>query len=108
MVIEAGPFYLEGLLFCHVPMRPVTWRRDRAYQCGACRWSIDALTAEVEVWELATRARPRLGDGSTPYAKRRALLASMLDRVRSLDIGRYELLWQQGVATEPGWGRTGR
>lgn len=92
-VREEGPFYLDGLLYCHVPMRPVTWRRERTYQCGACRYAVDALAAEVEVWELATRQLPELGNGSTPYAQRAERLTAVLRWARLHNHGHYLLRW---------------
>lgn len=103
---EEGPFYLDGLLYCHLPMDPVTSRRGRAYRCGVCRHSVDALAAEVEVWELATEARPELGSGSTPYADRAARLAPVLRWVRPLCTGDYPLRWH-GTTGIRGHRRTG-
>lgn len=94
VVAEEGPFYLDGLLQCHVLMRPVTWRRERSYQCGRCGYSVDALGAEVEVWEQARLARPRLGTGRTPYAERGWRLSAELTRARLLANGRYALDWR--------------
>ena len=90
-VIE--PFYLDGLLYCHGAMRPVTRRTRRRYECPVCQASVDALAAEVEVWEQAHTARPELGDGSTPYQQRAARLAPVLRWARLLANGRYLLRW---------------
>jgi hypothetical protein len=96
-VSEEGPFYLDYLLFCHVPMLGATRAGRRTYVCSRCKRRIDALAAEVEVWELATTERPDLGNGQTPYTERGQLLAGVLRRVRWLpDQGRYLLRWGEG------------
>jgi hypothetical protein len=104
---QEGPFYLDGLLYCHAPMRPVTWRRERSYQCGVCRHSVDALAAEVEVWEMATHQRPALGTGSTPYAERALRLAGALRWARWLPNGRYILRWLDAIEDQRGARVTG-
>jgi hypothetical protein len=91
------PFYLDGLLYCHAPMRPVTRRTRRRYECPVCRCSVDALAAEVEVWEQAHTARPDLGAGSTPYEHRAARLAAVLRWARLLANGRYTLRWHGAI-----------
>ncbi|WP_344128862.1 hypothetical protein [Luedemannella flava] len=91
-------FYLNGLLHCcDVPMWPITRRTYddrvlRRYRCERCGQGVDALAAEVEVWELATRAAPALGHPHTPYDLRGAQLVGALARVsRSGD--RFALVW---------------
>jgi hypothetical protein len=86
-------FYLAGLLYCHAPMRPETSRQGRLYRCGVCSDMIDALSAEVEVWELATNQRPGLGFWGTPYEERAARLRDVLRWARLLKTGRYLLRW---------------
>jgi hypothetical protein len=93
---EEGPYYLDFLLYCHVPMLGCVARGGRrVYNCSQCRRGIDALAAEVEVWELATRERPDLGNGMTPYSQRGALLAGVLRRVRYRPGAAFILRWQE-------------
>ena len=58
-----------------------------------CRYSVDALAAEVEVWELVTRQRPELGIGSTPYTQRADRLVAVLRWARLHNNGQYLLRW---------------
>lgn len=96
---EEGPFYLDGLLYCHAPMWSVTGRGgSRRYTCKVCRVSIDALAAEVEVWERATAERPELGFWGTPYTERAARLAGLLRWARQVGDGRYILRWHDASA----------
>jgi hypothetical protein len=75
-------------------MWTVTRRLDRRYRCDHCGQGVDALSAEVRVWELATRARPRLGGGLTPYAERRQLLLGCVSRVHRVGGGvGFRLHW---------------
>ncbi|GAA1794316.1 hypothetical protein GCM10009682_15130 [Luedemannella flava] len=90
---EEGPFYLDRFLYCHAPMWAVIDRRGRRYRCKVCNQSIDALAAEVEVWEQATAERPELGFWGTPYEERAARLTGVLRWARRLDTGGYVLRW---------------
>ncbi|MFC7478829.1 hypothetical protein ACFQX7_00460 [Luedemannella flava] len=90
-------FYLNGLLHCcDVPMWPITRRTYddrvlRRYRCERCGQGVDALAAEVEVWELA-RGPPLRWGIPTPYDLRGAQLVGALARVsRSGD--RFALVW---------------
>jgi hypothetical protein len=77
-----GQFYLGGLLRCCAEvMWSVNRGQDRRYRCGVCGRGIDALSAEVEVWELAHHQYPALGGGHTPYDDRGVLLARVLHHV---------------------------
>src|SRR3954454_13188793 len=74
------PFYLQGLVrCCGMPMWSVTRHNSRRYRCATCGHGIDALTAEVEVWERACERNLSIGDGRTPYEKRRDQLTHHLD-----------------------------
>ena len=82
------PFYLHGLLrCCGTPMWSVTRSDNRRYRCATCGHGVDALTAEVEVWELACQREPALGDGRTPYEHRGVRLAGVLDQVNVVTTG---------------------
>ena len=82
------PFYLHGLLrCCGTPTWSVTRSGNRRYRCATCGHGIDALTAEVEVWELAWQRKPDLGNGRTPYEQRGVLLAGVLDHVNIVTTG---------------------
>ena len=63
----------------------VTRAATRRYRCGVCEQGLDALAAEVEVWELARTRIPTLGNAHTPYDERARPLASAL---RAIDVAR--------------------
>jgi hypothetical protein len=95
-----GEFYLSGLLHCcGLAMWPVTRRAGRRYRCEVCGRGLDAIAAEVVVWDQAWRAQPLLGNGLTPYEQRHALLAAALSRVDvSRTGGSYQLSWPSSSA----------
>jgi hypothetical protein len=87
-----NPLYLHGLLrCCDAPMWSVTRRGNRRYRCDVCCWSIDALSAEVEVWELVCRRVPDFGDGHTPYEQRGGRLTNVVRHV--------DLVWTRRTYT---------
>jgi hypothetical protein len=98
-----GPFYLAGLLHCcGVPMQTVTWRADRRYRCLSCGRGVDAISAEVEVWDRTWRTDRLLGDAFTPYQDRQFLLSSVLARVdRSTGDTAYHLSWLSALDRRP-------
>jgi hypothetical protein len=77
-------------------MWPVTRRIDRRYRCTECGRAVDALSAEVTVWEKARLARPSLGTGATPYDQRQVLLAREVLRVDLTAGGGFRLWWAVG------------
>ncbi|GAA1791153.1 hypothetical protein GCM10009682_11440 [Luedemannella flava] len=75
----SGPFYLSGLLSCcGSPMWCVTRTGTRRYRCGVCGRGVDALAAEVEVWELVHTSHPGLGNAHTAYEERRHRLDTVV------------------------------
>ncbi|GAA1784284.1 hypothetical protein GCM10009682_03090 [Luedemannella flava] len=75
-------YYLSGLLrCCDEVMWSVSRGMDRRYRCAVCGQGVDALAAEVEVWERAHLRRPSLGTPHTPYHQRGAALRRALSRV---------------------------
>lgn len=93
------PFYLNMLLWCHQPMQPVTFRPDRTYQCGSCKRAVDALTAEVDVWDIVIKTRPTLGTAHTPYRMRAAILFEAVASVQLTGDG-YLIQWRPNLGPQ--------